>query len=156
MTVFKGDNYTGQYVTKPAAKYPKGEIAGRKRVILERITLASDIADGDTIIVGKLPANSVVTDAYLLGRKSLGATGIFDLGLAATEDEEGNVIAEDLDGLVNDCDLGGQGALKRAGLNALIGVRIGKETNILVDCTEAGDDSVNDCELIVMVEYVSD
>lgn len=156
MTARKGNNYTGAYVTNPAVKYPPGEYSGEKKVLIERYTLAAAQQVNDTIAIGKLPPGSFITGAKVYINKSLGATGIFDLGHSASEDESGVVVAANADGIVKSADAGGQAVLKLPdqSCNALF-QRFGLETEIVLICTEVMDGSVLDAVLTVEVEYVN-
>lgn len=157
MTTLYGQNYTGQYLTKPSQKINKGEVAGRKRLLVDRIVVPAVAALNDEIIIGVLPANSLVTDAKIFVNKSLGATGIFTLGHKATTDELGNVIAEDEDGFCGAADAGGQAALARAGATSVaLYKRLGSETVVFIKVTEVTDGSVADGVLVAEIEYVND
>jgi hypothetical protein len=156
MTARKGNNYTGAYVTVPSVKYPPGEFAGGKKVLIERYTLSSIQAVNDTLAVGKLPPGSFITGAKVFINKSLGATGIFDLGHLASQDESGNVIAANVDGLVKSADAGGQAVLAGPTLvSDALYKRFGLETELQLICTEVMDGSVLDAVLVVEVEYVN-
>ncbi len=151
MANLNGDNYKLQWVDKPSNKLPKGENAGRKRLLLEHYTIPAVIAVGDVILGPMIPASSIVTDAKVkIG--ACGATGIFDLGYLAN-----GVDAADANAFLVGADAGGQAVLDRAGL-AAVGIykRFTKETQIALVCTEAtliGDVGV---QIEFEVEYVND
>lgn len=156
MAIYNGDNYQGQFVDKPSSKFPKGEQAGRKRLLKEK--RLSDIAFqvGDRILGPKIPASSLITDAKVRISKSLGATGIFDLGYLAN-----GVDAEDTDAFVVGADGGqgvaGPGRLERAShTSAGIYKRFTKETQLVLICTEVCDGTVLDADIEWEVEYVND
>ncbi len=152
MTIVNGDNYAAQWVTKPSEKLPKGESAGRKRLLLEHYTAAYAIQVGDTILGPKIPASSIVTDAQIKISKSLGATGIFNLGYLAN-----GVDAADTDAFITGADAGGQAVLaKPAAGNVGIYKRLSKETQIVLICTEVMDGAVLDGVIEFEVEYVND
>ncbi len=152
MATFNGENYEKGYVNKPSEKIEKGELAGRKRLVFDKLTLSSALAVNDEILLPFIPASSIVTDAKIKIDKSLGATGIFELGHKAN-----GVDAEDSDAFVVAADGGGQAALKRANeLNAGIFKRFSKETQLFLKCTEVMDGSVLDAVISVEVEYVND
>lgn len=163
MATLYTDNYQKQWVDKPNKPFNKGEVAGRARVLVGRLsgqTLA-DINSGDEVLIGFIPANSVILDAYIKIDKSLGATGILTLGHGATtnEDFDGSevAIAADDDGLVGAADGGGQAALTRVGISsAIIGQRLGSETLIKAVCTEDADGTVTDAEALFVIVYAND
>jgi hypothetical protein len=151
-TVYYGDNYTSQYITKPSLKIQKGEVAGRKRLLYDKDTLAAALQVGDTIEIGHIPANSIVTDAKVFISKSLGATGIFDLGYKAN-----GVDAADSDAFVKSADAGGQAALQRMTYQSAGAFkRFTAETQVVLICTEVMDGTVLDGILHIEVEYVND
>ena len=99
-----------------------------------------------------IPPNSVVTDAKIYINKSLGATGIFDLGYLAN-----GVDSADTDAFVKGADAGGQAVVQRADVNSAgLFKRFTKETQIVLTPTENMDGSVLDGEIIMEVEYVND
>lgn len=152
MANYNGDNYKLQWVDKPSSKLPKGENAGRKRLLLEHYTAALALQVGDVILGPKIPASSIVTDAKIKINKSLGATGIFDLGYLAN-----GVDAADADAFVKSADAGGQAVLLRAVAgDAGIYKRFSKETQIALICTEVMDGAVLDGVIEFEVEYVND
>ena len=146
MATYNGDNYTKQYISRPSEKVEKGEIAGRKRLLLEVKLLDAALQVGDVIMGPFIPANSIVTDAKIVISKSLGATGIFELGTST-----------DSDAFVVGADAGGQAALKRASeLNAGIMPRFAETAQIMAKCTEVMDGTVLDGKIYLEVEYVND
>ena len=152
------DNFQKQWVDKPAQPFNKGEVAGRERILAGRITLPAATAVNDLINIGYIPANSIITDAYIFIPKSLGATGIFELGHGASPNEaDGSALAADSNGLVSAADAGGQAVLKRADLNSVsLGKRLGSETIIQAKCTEVMDGTVADAEALFVIKYVND
>ena len=152
MTIVNGDNYAGQFVTKPSEKFPKGENAGRKRLLLDHYTAAYAIQVGDTILGPKIPASSIVTDAVIKINKSLGATGIFNLGYLAN-----GVDAADTDAFITGADAGGQAVLAAPAAGAAgILKRFTKETQLVLIATEVMDGAVLDGVIDFGVEYVND
>ncbi len=75
-----GDNYQLAYVNKPAEKVQMGQVAGKKRLVIDFKTLDYAYQVADEILGLNIPANSIVTAAKIKISKSLGATGIFSLG----------------------------------------------------------------------------
>lgn len=163
MTTYYMNNYTGAEITVPEVKYPKGEMTGKKRVLIDRKTLVTAAGtaglDATDVIYGpKLPADSIVTNVSVHINKSLGATGIFSVGWAANHDINGDVVdALDADGFISAVDAGGQAALTSmtAGQPGVF-KRFAEETQILITCTEVMDDNVLDGVLTLVVEYVND
>ena len=152
MANYNGDNYKKQWVDKPSEKLPKGENAGRKRLLMEHKTTDVAYQVGDRILGPKVPASSIVTDAKVKISKSLGATGIFNAGFLAN-----GVDAEDTDAFVISADGGGQAYLKRANSDNLgIFKRFSEETQIVLICTEFLDGTVLDAVIELEVEYVND
>ena len=152
MANYNAENYEKQYVTKPSEKIQMGEKAGRKRLLLDRRVLDAAYQVGDKVICGFIPADSIVTDAKVKINKSLGATGIFDLGFAAN-----GVDAADADAFVVAADAGGKTELKRAGeLSVGIHKRFTEETQVELICTEVMDGTVLDGIVTIEIEYVND
>jgi len=152
MTIVNGDNYKLQWVDKPSEKLPKGENAGRKRLLLEHYTADYAIQVGDTVLGPKIPASSIVTGAFVKINKSLGATGIFNLGYLAN-----GVDAADTDAFITGADAGGQAvwALPAAGQAGIL-KRFTKETQLVLIATEVMDGAVLDGVIEFGVEYVND
>lgn len=150
------DNYKASFVDKPSEKYPKGEVAGRLRLLRDQFTLEGDENSGDELLAGFIPANSIIVDGWMAVDKSLGATGIFTLGHLATEDQDGGAIAKDADAIVGSVDGGGQAAFTRADNGAILGKRLGAETQVYAACTEDLDGAVTDAILDFCVFYVND
>jgi len=152
MATLNGDNYALQYIDKPSQKIEKGEVAGRKRLVLEHRVLDVVIAANDEILGLNIPANSIVVDAKISISKSLGVTGIFELGHKANSTE-----AEDSDAFVVAADGGGQAVLKGPIAGAAgIYKRFEEDTQIFVKCTEVTDGAVLDGIITFEVEYVND
>lgn len=88
------------------------------------------LAAGDKIYGVVLPKNAKVIDAYVKS-PSMGATGIFSLGLK-------NDTAEDSDSLVESADAGGQAVLERAGAGSVaIGSLLEVENQLVLEVVEA-------------------
>ena len=152
MANYNGDNYAKQWVTKPSEKLPKGENAGRKRLLMEHYTLSAALGVGDRILGPKIPADSIVTSAKIKIDKSLGTTGIFNAGFLAN-----GVDAEDTDAFVTAADGGGSAALKSAAAgNVGVFKRFTAETQVVLICTEIMDGTVLDGVIELEVEYVND
>ena len=113
-----------------------GEINGRVKTLHGVITLAGDLALNDEIVGPKLPANSMVLDAYVRIPATLGATGIVSLGHKASLDASGAAIAADADAFVAAADGGGAASLTRAATEAGICKRFYAETDTFLKCTE--------------------
>lgn len=162
MTAYYGDNYTGAYRTVPQAQMPKGEQAGKVCVLKDKITLTAALTAvaPDTIDCGFIPVGATILGAKMFCNKSLGATGIFDLGLRAFTDMDGNTVSEDADSLVKSLDLGGQAALASESLTSLaLFKKVGQSSTypngaqVFVTCTELMDGTVIDGVLHIEVEY---
>ena len=110
MATLNADNYQKQFVDKPSEKIEKGEVAGRKRLLLDHKILSVAQVVNDEIISIFIPASSIVTDAKIKISKSLGATGIFELGFK----DNGTDGAEDSSAFVSAANAGGTAGLKRA------------------------------------------
>lgn len=157
MADFYTDNYKRANIDRPNDKFKMGENGGKGRYLIGDNVVSDALAIGDRILIGKIPANSRIVRAHALVSKSLGATGILTLGHGATEDEEGNTIASDDDGLIGAIDGGGQAAYESNGLaNLVVQKRLAKETLIYAICTEAVDGNVSDAVASFFIEYVND
>lgn len=113
-TAYKGVNATIAQDVNGANKIPAGESKGRVRVHRDSYTfLANASVVGDTIDVGpKLPVGARIVDTIVHIPASLGTTGIWDFGWAASSDA---VEAADADGFVVAADGGGQAAKSLCG-----------------------------------------
>lgn len=152
MAQYNGENYEKQFVTKPSEKIEKGEVAGRKRLLLEKRVLDVALQVNDEILCGFIPADSMVVDAKVFIPKSLGATGIFSLGHKANAEESADASA-----FVSGADAGGQAVLQRAGAaNAGLYKRFDNEAQVFLTCTEVMDGSVLDATIYIEIEYVND
>lgn len=123
---------------KAGSKVAPGEQNGRVKGNYDSYSLGgSVIANNDEIESIKIPEGAIIVDAWLKS-PSMGATGIFNLGLRAFEDADEASVAEDADGLVQAADAGGQAVMKRADLtSALIGKKVGKGgARVFVQCSE--------------------
>ena len=153
MAILNGDNFDKQFVQKPSEKIEKGEVAGRKRLLLEHKLLDSALSVNDEILGLFIPASSIVTGAKIVVDKSLGATGIFEAGFK----DNGTDGAEDSSAFVNLADAGGQAVNKRDGAaNAGIYKRFAKDAQVFIKCTEVMDGAVLDGTITLEVEYVND
>ena len=106
-------------------------------------TLAADLAVNDEILLADLPEGAKLLDAVVKS-PSLGTTGILEMGIKASEDRDGNTLAEDSDYLVDSADAGGQAVFARMGASAAnlepgFGVTLGQATQPYLLCTEASD-----------------
>lgn len=130
-------NSTNLSLIEAGSKLDGGEVNGRVKVITDRFTFTAEMAVGEKVFGPSLPADARVIDAYVKA-PSLGATGIFTLGHVATEDIDGNVVAEDANAFVDAADFGGAAAMTRASIEAGIGLRFGRksETQLFLECSE--------------------
>jgi len=153
MTIRYGDNYTGQYRTKPSEKFPKGESGGgRLRPIVERETLAVATAVGDRIWGPIIPAGSLVLEGFVKISKSLGATGIFELGYLAGDDD-----VEDTNAFVVSADAGGQAVFVKSDYQAAGTLkRLTTDLQLVARCTEIMDGTVLDAVITFGVILVND
>ena len=150
-SIYNADNYTLARVNKPAEKVEMGQIAGKKRLVIDFHTLAVQGVVGDEILGMFIPANSIVTGAKVKIDKSLGATGIYSLGHKANADD-----AEDPNAFVLAADGGGQAALQYAEAGAVgIHKKFAHDTQIFLSCTEVTDGTVLDGIISFEIEYVN-
>ena len=152
MAALNGINY-GKSQAFPIEKTDPSEVNARSKVIHESFSnvAGSPILNGDTIQGPLLPAGALIHDAKIKIDNG-GATGILDLGHDAGEDYDGNAIAADSDGFVQQADAGGQSVFKRADNgSASMGLKVGKDgLSVLATCTE---DFVNDVLVEWWIEY---
>jgi len=119
---------------------------------MERKTLDVVINIGDRILGPKIPASSIVTGAKIKINKSLGLTGVFNLGYLAN-----GVDVEDTAAFVTGADGGEQADLKSADRsNAGIFKRFSEITQLVFICTEATTGAVLDGVIECEVEFVND
>ena len=150
MANLNGDNYKAQFVDKPSSKFPKGENAGRKRLLLEHYTTVGVIAANDVILGPKIPASSIVVDAKVKITSALGATSTFTLGYLAN-----GVDSADDDAFVDGINANAGATLDRADASSAgIYKRFSEETQVALKCTGV---TANSGVLIEFeVEYVND
>lgn len=154
--VYYTSNYSTAFVVKPYDKFKKGEASGEKKILMGQLTLSTALAVNDTILVGNLPANSRILNGGIQINKSLGATGIVDLGHGASSDEDGNAISADPNGIVSGADAGGQAVRKESDLSSVACFnRFGAETSIYATCTEVMDGTVLDAECMLWIEFIN-
>ncbi len=106
LTNLYGVNYKAQYVTLPPTTIHQGEAYGKERVMYEKFTLDADAADGDTVVMGRLPAGAKVIGARVFG-PDLGGTGTLELGNSVSVDGSATDAA-DTDSLIDAADSSGQ------------------------------------------------
>jgi hypothetical protein len=153
MTTYYGDNYTKAFVDKPSTQISSGDAGGRKRHIFDSKLLDVAVLNTEKIYIGKLPKGARVTNAFVRIDKSLGATGIFDLGHGASAS---GAISANSDAFVVAADAGGQAVLKGPTLTEIgIGVRFDEEVDVYLTCTE-NQGVVVTGTIYAEVEYVTD
>jgi len=151
MTVKYGTNYTLARITKPAEKVEMGQIAGKKRLLIDFYVADYAVQVGDEVLGLYIPKDSIVTGAKVKISKSLGATGIFSLGHKANDDD-----AEDPDAFVIAANGGGQAALHYAEAGTVgIFKKFEHETQVFLTCTEVTDGNVLDGIISFEIEYVN-
>lgn len=93
---------------------------GRTKKVVDLLSIpagGTPMALNDELNVGEnLPEGAIITDAYIQISDTSGANGQLSMGLREHKllDEDGTVVAEDDNSLVNVADCGGQSALKRS------------------------------------------
>ena len=151
MAIYNADNYTLARVNKPAEKVEMGQIAGKKRLLIDFKTLDAALAVNDEILGMFIPKDSIVTGAKVKISKSLGTTGIFSLGFKAN-----GVDAVDANAFVLAADGGGTAALQYAEAGAVgIHKKFSAETQVFLTCTEVMDGTVLDGVISLEIEYVN-
>jgi len=149
MAVLKGANKT-LIDSSPKEKINPGKQNSRIKIIHD--TYSGPIGNGDTIVLGdKIPEGALIKGAKLKSSNG-GATGILDLGCQAFSDLDGNAVAADQNGLVDQADAGGQKVMKRDGADSdLLGKVVGQGgAQIEATCTEA---YAVDGDIEIFVEY---
>ena len=136
MATFYMDNYKKAYVNRPVEKIPTGEVSGESKFAYDEITLPQNaIALNDVIKTSlRVTKGAKILDAGILIPASLGTTGIFSLGRAAS-----SLNAADPDSLVVSADAGGQAALAKATAASVDLLKDIEEDELMFDltCTEA-------------------
>ena len=164
MSTFYMDNYTSALITKPSGRYPKGEMLGKRRNIIDRKTLVDAAGtaglDVDDVIYGPIiPADSIMVELEAHIDKSLGATGIFKIGHTGYTHSEstGTDLAADDDAFIATLDAGGQAALgvMAAGAAGKF-LRFEEESQVIITCIEVMDDTVIDGILTICLEVSCD
>ena len=153
MAELYGNNFKLAYVDVPAKQVGVGEQAGRKRILFDSHLFAANVnAIADVIKIGKLPKGARVLEA-VISAPSMGTTGIFDLGWAASGD---GLEAADADGFIVGSDAGGQAvkSLMAAGRPGL-GKKFLSDVDVQLVLTEATDAALNKT-ISVWIEYILD
>ena len=142
MATLYADNYKKAYVNRPVEKIPTGEVSGEIKFAYDEITLApvgqtgtQTVALNDVIKTSlRVTKGAKIIDAGIFIPASLGATGIFSLGRAAS-----SLNAADPDSLVATADGGGQAALAKATAASVDLLKDIEEDEVMFDltCTEA-------------------
>lgn len=124
-----------------------GEMNGHTKNHIDEITFTQNvIAIGDYLHFGKLPKGAKILSVLVLC-PSLGATGIFDLGFAATD-----TAVEDADALVASVDAGGQ-QVKQA--YPILLDALSEEKELIAKFTEATA-AANNVKMKLVVQFVVD
>lgn len=124
-----------------------GEMNGHTKNHIDEVTFTQNVlAVGDYVHFGKLPKGAKILSVLVLC-PSLGATGIFNLGFAATE-----TAVEDDDALVASVDVGGQ-QVKQS--YPILGDALTEEKELIAKFTEASA-AANTLKLKVVVQFVVD
>jgi len=135
MATLNGTNYKKQYVDVPSTKIPVGEQAGRVRCAYDDYNLATSgvaLANGDTILLMKLPAGARVVEV-LLDSPDVGGTSLIELGWAAN-----GVDLVDADGFITSLDISGAAAMQRLNNPAGALKQFTVETQVYATITNAG------------------
>jgi len=136
MATFYADNYKKAYVDKPSSKIPTGEVSGEIKFAYDEITLGQAIIAVNDVIKTSLRVTkgAKVINAGILIPASLGTTGMFTLGRAAS-----SLNVADPDSLVGTADAGGQAALAISTAAAVDLLKDIEEDELMFDltCTEA-------------------
>lgn len=142
MAEVKGKNYA-LMTGIPQEQIPAGEVSGKERVSYDEYTFPANVfALNDIINVGSpIPKGARITEALVLS-PSLGATGIFDLG-----------IASDQNYFVDQADAGGQAVAKRLSNEAGLLVKLADKVQPQLKCTEATASAAG-LVIQVMIKYV--
>lgn len=153
MAELYGNNYKLAYVDVPAKQIGVGEQAGRKRILFDSHTFAGAVnAIGDIIKIGKLPKGARVLEAVLVS-DSMGTTGIFDLGWAASAD---GLELADANGFISGADAGGQAVKALSAVsNPGLAKKFLSEVDVQLELTEATDGALGD-SVKVWIEYILD
>ena len=127
-------------------KVPPGEYNGRAHSSYDEYTFAADvIAIAKTVSLGKIPKGAKVKNVIVMCA-SLGTTGIFKLGYAATAADASDRTAD----LGSGYDAGGQVVDTNKNL---LSAALAEEKEVIATFTEATD-SANGDKLRVLIEYV--
>jgi len=104
MANFYGVNATQISDTQPAGKAIVGQLGGNVKLLYDKYTFVSDVADGDLVYMGGLlPAGALVTDVMVkYGDMGAGSSGVIDIGWLVSED---GLQAADADGWMASVDI---------------------------------------------------
>lgn len=88
MANFYGVNATQITNTVPAGKAIVGQQGGNVKLLYDKYTFVSDVADGDLVYMcGLLPKNALVIDVMVkFGDMGAGSSGVIDVGWLASDD----------------------------------------------------------------------
>lgn len=144
-TEFKGANHTLAYVSN--SKFGIGEYNGGVKLLFDKYTLLADLAVGDTILLGKLPAGARVLSAVLKSA-DLGGSCTIDLGVSSNGTE-----AADQDGFIAAADLSGQASHVSGSGAMLINTKFSAETQV-VAYANAVSSSATGVVIYCAIQYV--
>lgn len=151
MATFYMDNYKKAYVDKPSAKIAPGESIGAVKFSYDEITLGQAVIALNDVIKTSLRVTkgAKIMDAGILIPASLGTTGIFSLGRAASA-----LNVADPDSLVVAADAGGQAALAKATAASVDLLKDIEEDELMFDltCTEATS-AANGLKIKVWIQW---
>lgn len=141
-TVFNMDNYNEFKVT--GGKVDPGMYNAKKKTVFDEYTLAAELVVGDTFLLPALPEGALIIEAGIYIDTTLGTSGIFDMGLEAYVNKDGDDVVADPNSLIQQADGGGQAVNDRSGIGAVaIGKTIGKggaqPVLIVTEVSTAGD-----------------
>ena len=92
MSTLYGLNAQKRLVDEPSQKINVNEQGGRMRVAYDEITVDANLAIGDKIVLGKIPAGAKVYNGLWNIIASFGSTGVADIGWEASA--EGGEVAD--------------------------------------------------------------
>jgi len=130
------------YNNAPRERTNPGEVNANIKCVHEEYDIDHIWAINEEMDGPEIPEGALIVDAILMVSGSTGGGGIFDLGLRAYTDIDGDTVAEDQDNLIYNADAGGQAVYQRASLtNSKFGKNLSKVgkggAQTFVTCTEA-------------------
>lgn len=154
MATLYGVSATKRISAVPSVKIPVHDQVGKKRISYDEYEIAADLASGDKIILGFLPAGARVVGAKLAFDDLDGSGGTVDLGYEAKDPVSS--LTADPDRFLAAVDVTSAGIVDLADQAIVDGFGFLATEDLNVILTTAGDTDATSGTIKVCVDYVLD